>query len=382
MTVTPADKLRQESRAPRVLIVEDEQSLAELIGEAIGRSLHCRLNVVNSVREARRLLATEPIEVLVTDVRLPDGDGISLVKSLRRNQPLSSSIVISGSPSVDTAIAALRWGASDFLAKPFTMDTLLDGVRKALTRQAVVAREDRRFDRLREAVKRLNSARRQVSRKVDLLCNDLVGAYGDLAKQLDIVRTTESFRAACHSANDLEQLLCHAMDWMLRQLGYSNLAIWLAADDDFHLGAYMKYSIPGEPKLTDAMKHGLVPLTNQKGLIRLEGETLRPALSDAEKPLLSDQAVLGCGCTYLGETIATMILFRDARNPFTDEQESIVRSLAPVFSLALASIVRGPQQPDGNDDDRPFGDNDHDSRPGDNTRDEGDWWKTGQPPPF
>jgi len=381
MTVMPADKLRKGSQMPRVLIVEDEAPLADMIREAVEGSVECRLDIVNSVREARRVLATEPVEVLITDLRLPDGDGMSLVKSLRRNQPLSSSIVMTGLPSVDMAITALRWGAVDFLAKPFTMETLLDGVRKAILRQRMMSREDMRFERLREAVKRLNAARRQVSRKVDLLCNDLVGAYGDLAKQMDIVRTTESFRSTCQTAADLEQLLCHAMDWMLRQLGYSNLAIWLAADDDFHLGAYMKYSIPGEPALTDAMKHGLVSLSNRRGLVRLEGEALRLVLNDAEKPLLSDQSVLGCGCTYLGETIATLILFRDARNPFTDEQEAIVRAIAPVFSLALASIVRGAQKQDGEDFDGPFGEHDRDSSEGRHP-DEGDWWKNGQPPPF
>jgi FixJ family two-component response regulator len=383
MTETPADKLLTGSHPPRILIVEDESALADLIRDAVGNKLHCRMNVVSSIREARRLLATEPFEVMVTDIRLPDGDGMSLVKSMRRNQPLSSSIVMTGSPTVETAVTALRWGAVDFLAKPFSMDTLLDGVRKAILRQSVVAREDRRFERLREAVKRLNAARRQVSRKVDLLCNDLVGAYGDLAKQLDIVRTTESFRSSCQTAVDLEQLLCHAMDWMLRQLGYSNLAIWLAADDDFHLGAYMKYSIPGEPTLTDAMKHGLVSVANRRGLVRADGEALGHLLSDAERPLLADQSVLGCSCTYLGETIATMILFRDARQPFTEEQESVVRAISPVFSLALATIVRGPPHPNDDDFDGPFGDHDQDREPpAGGNRDEGDWWKNGQPPPF
>ena len=85
MTVMPADKLRKGSQMPRVLIVEDEAPLADMIREAVEGSVECRLDIVNSVREARRVLATEPVEVLITDLRLPDGDGMSLVKSLRRN---------------------------------------------------------------------------------------------------------------------------------------------------------------------------------------------------------------------------------------------------------------------------------------------------------
>ena len=70
-----------------------------------------------------------------------------------------------------------------------------------------------------------------VSKKVDLLCNDLIAAYGELSRQLEAVRTTEAFRGAISAIADLEQLLCHTMDWLLRQMGYANVAIWLASDE-------------------------------------------------------------------------------------------------------------------------------------------------------
>jgi hypothetical protein len=54
-----------------------------------------------------------------------------------------------------------------------------------------------------------------VSKKVDLLCNDLVAAYGELSRKLDGVRTQESFRKLVDRRKDLAQLLCHAMDWIL-----------------------------------------------------------------------------------------------------------------------------------------------------------------------
>src|SRR5205823_3047225 len=85
------------------------------------------------------------------------------------------------------------------------------------------------------------------------------------------VRTTESFRQVCGAATDLEHLLCHAMDWMLRHLGYANLGIWLASDEGHQLGAYMKYTIPGEAELTGAMKDGIVNVVNRQQFIHLEG---------------------------------------------------------------------------------------------------------------
>jgi FixJ family two-component response regulator len=372
----------QRAGTPRVLIVEDEPALAELITDVLDRQLGCRVTVVGSIKEARRALAVQPIELMLTDIYLPDGDGMALVKALRRHQPLATSIVMTGAPSLSGAVEALRFGAFDFLSKPFNMDALVNGARKALRAQSAIARNDSRFERLREAVKRLNDSRRQVTQKVDLLCNDLVAAYGDVARQLDLVRIGESFRESCKSAVDLEQLLCHAMDWLLRQIGFSNLGIWLADDADFQLGAYMKYDIPGDQELTEAMKCGLVPLANRTGILHLEGDAMNQALTGAEKPFLIDQTVLATGCTYLGETIATLVLFRHQRTPFTEQHKSIIRAIGPIFSLALSTIVRGPGTFDGHDSGAASegGDTlDPDDR---RRRDEADWWKNGQPPPF
>src|SRR5690606_2194686 len=111
-------------------------------------------------------------------------------------------------------------------------------------------------------------ARKVVSKKVDILCNDLITAYGDLSKQFEQTRTQDSFQTFVKEARDLEQMLCHTMDWLLRQMGYCNIAIYLAADrDDMQLGAYMKYKIPGEDHLTDAMRNHLVPMILRENVV-------------------------------------------------------------------------------------------------------------------
>src|SRR2546423_397191 len=111
---------------PRVLVVDDEPALVELIGEVVSRSVNCWMISARNLGEARHILATQPIELLVTDVHLPDGDGMSLIPALRQQQPNASAIVITGSPSVDGAINALRSGALDFVPKPFSADKLAE----------------------------------------------------------------------------------------------------------------------------------------------------------------------------------------------------------------------------------------------------------------
>jgi FixJ family two-component response regulator len=376
---------------PRVLIVDDEPNLLEVLGDVVGRGMGCRVVSAASVAQARTILASQPIELLVADLNLPDGDGMSLLPTLREHQPNASAIVITGSPSVDDAIGALRGGAVDFVPKPFTHTQLVERVTRALEHQAVVAKQEKRFGKLKDAVRRLNESRRVISKKVDLLCNDLVSAYGELSRQLDGVRTQEGFRKYVAEAKDLEQLLCHAMDWMLRQMGYANVAVWLTGEDgEFQLGAYMKYTVAGEPILTDSLKRVLLPRVAKDGLVRLKGEDLQDKLTPQELQPLKGQEIVAVNCTYLGESLAALLFFRDAKNPFTADDENLLKQVSPIFAVSLASVVRGAEgEADGEaDGETPFFDGSggpekkDPKQPKKKKEDAADWWKRGEDPPF
>jgi response regulator of citrate/malate metabolism len=395
---------------PRVLLVEDEPALAEVVQDIVGRGMGCQVLAAANIAQAKKILATEKVDLVITDINLPDGDGMNLLPAVRKHHPTATAIVITGAASMDNAITAIQGGAVDFVPKPFDHTQLVARVRKALDRQAVLAREEQRFDRLRDAVKRLNASRKVISKKVDLLCNDLVTAYGELSRQLDGVRTQEGFRKYVEGAKDLEQLLCHAMDWLLRQIGYSNVAVWLAAEDgDFQLGAYMKYTAPGEPLLTDAMKRVILPLAVRDGLTHVKGDELKDKFTPQEAALFKGQDILAVNCTYLGDSLAAIVFFRDAKGAFEEEFETLLKSVSPIFAVTLASVVRGSDnEADDDDEDHdddadrrddtgaseggngPFLDKTDDGGTADRQEpkkkkekiDPADWWKRGETPPF
>lgn len=402
--VQPGSK--SSRKAPCILVVDDEADVLGLISDTVGRELPCQLLQARSLGEAQAILESRPIELLVTDVHLPDGDGTALLPLLRRDQPQANAIVISGSPSVDGAIAALRHGAVDFLTKPFGAKDLTERVGKALKRQAAVAKHEKRLTKLREAVRRLNDARRVVTKKVDLLCNDLISAYGELSKQLDTVRTQEGFKNFVGEIKDLEQLLCHTMDYLMRQMGYANIAIWLAGEkqSEFQLGAYMKYTMSGEDDLTESLRKGVVRLADKEGFVRLNGDEAQEKLSEAELDYLADQDVLAVNCTYLGETLAVVVMFRDANKGFVDADVTTLKTVSPLFAVSLASVVRAAQGDDeeADENDPHFNDDaeggitdelDQDVDASDEERQkrrerkrkekrDDDWWKRGEAPPF
>jgi FixJ family two-component response regulator len=364
---------------PRILVVDDEPGLIELMDDIVSRHVRCRIVSAGSIREARHALAQEEFSLLLADVNLPDGDGTALVPELRRLNASAAAIIITGAPTVDGAIQAMRQGAVDFIPKPFSAEQIVDRVEKALARQAAGVRADRRTQRLRETVRRLNEARRTVGKQVDLLCNDLIGAYGNLARQMNDMRAQEGFRGYISQTRDLEQMLCHTMDWLLRQLGYCNVAVWLACDDqEFQLGAYMKHTLSGEETMTDAMKQGLVRQTVRHGHLLLNGQDVTHCLSAPELEYLADQSILSVNCTYLGESLAVITLFRDKGDPFTDEHAAVLKQISPLFACALAEMVKRdqPRNADG------FPDDDGYATPGQESADAADWWKRGEPPPF
>lgn len=288
MSLDIENNSRLSSMLPRVLLVEDELTIRELVVDVLGKQNKYQLLVAQDLAEAENMMASQKIDLLVADLHLPDGRGMSLLPRLRQYHPAAGAVIITGDNSQHHAVDALRAGVCDFLAKPFTTDTLVERIDNALKNRQTQTRDQARLEKLRHAFKKLNATRHTISKKVDLLCNDLVGAYGEVSRQLDAVRIGENFRKTLVEAADLEQMLCHAMDWILRNAGYCNVAVWLASDDGaFELGAYMKYTIAGETDLTEAMRHGLVPMTSRDATVHIKPSDAKQKLTPAEFVLLS-----------------------------------------------------------------------------------------------
>jgi len=143
----------QRSTAPRILVVDDEFDVVDFITDALNRNIDCRLTSASNRSEAARINRIRTGRSPHRRSQSSDGDGAELVTELAKRHPLASAIVVTGAPSVETAVSALRQGAVDFVSKPFTPDEFLRCVRTALHRNAVRVKSESRIDRLRVAVR-------------------------------------------------------------------------------------------------------------------------------------------------------------------------------------------------------------------------------------
>ena len=116
----------------RVLIVDDEPDIRELLEITLLR-MGLETRSAEDYASATRLLHEESFDLCLTDMKLPDGDGITLVEHIQQHCPNTPTAVITAHGSIDLAIKAMKCGAFDFVSKPVSLETLRNLVGKALT---------------------------------------------------------------------------------------------------------------------------------------------------------------------------------------------------------------------------------------------------------
>jgi len=111
------------SSQPVVLVVDDEPDLLELVTLTLSR-MRFRTRTASDLETARRLLKAESFDLCLTDMRLPDGDGLDLVAWIQENRATVPVAVITAHGNVESAVRALKLGAFDFVSKPLDLGVL------------------------------------------------------------------------------------------------------------------------------------------------------------------------------------------------------------------------------------------------------------------
>lgn len=119
---------------PLVLVVDDKQNMVRLMAKVLRGD--ARIRTASRGAEALRILEDEPVDVVLSDLRMPDMDGIEVLKRCKALRPEAEFILMTAYASVPTAIEALRLGAYDYLTKPFEPEAARAAVLRAIGRAA------------------------------------------------------------------------------------------------------------------------------------------------------------------------------------------------------------------------------------------------------
>src|SRR5919198_510154 len=149
-----------------LLVVDDEESVAVTMGAILEMDGYS-VSISTSGADAMRRLHENEFDLVLTDLRLDDVDGLSVVSEVCRLQPDTMTIILTGYASLESAIKALRQGAYDYLIKPCDVDELRAVVARGIERRTLGLQLKARLVELEAANTTIHELNRDLQRRVD-----------------------------------------------------------------------------------------------------------------------------------------------------------------------------------------------------------------------
>ena len=116
---------------PKILLIEDDISFCKLLEKFLVKKQY-EVSIAFSAAEARSAIKNESFDLILTDLRLPDSDGIGLMSEFKNSHPQIPVVLMTGYSDVNTAVKAIKNGAADYISKPFNPDEVLLVITNAL----------------------------------------------------------------------------------------------------------------------------------------------------------------------------------------------------------------------------------------------------------
>ncbi|NDV15200.1 response regulator [Muricauda sp. TY007] len=116
---------------PRILIIEDDTAFCQMLQKFLTKNGFA-VSTSYSIKEAEEHLASSTFDIILSDVRLPKGNGVTLLPQVKRESPKTQVILMTGYAEVKTAVNAIKKGAFDYISKPFTPEEILSVIKDAL----------------------------------------------------------------------------------------------------------------------------------------------------------------------------------------------------------------------------------------------------------
>ncbi len=145
----PKDNAAEQNRL-RILIAEDEKNIGDLLVELLSQPDR-EITIVHDGLDAVRKLRKGPYDLLITDLMMPELDGMEVLRQAKKLHPQILAIIITGYASLETAIEAVKEGAYDYLRKPFRLDELKISVDNACERIYLLRENRLLLEHLRKA---------------------------------------------------------------------------------------------------------------------------------------------------------------------------------------------------------------------------------------
>jgi response regulator of citrate/malate metabolism len=360
-----------------MLVVDADSATGELVRQgAAGFTAGGRVRVASSQDQAQVEMKSRPADVLLVSLHIHDNSGLALIKSLHEKYPRTHIIALSrasearrrASEKNNACLEAWRAGAADMLIAPFQPADLQRSLAGIFSRRGQLEQLTHRNRRLRQVCKQLNKARHEISQQVDLLCNDLVRAYQEMAQQLNLTQMTVDYCQAAGNEIEVEGLLRKTMEWVLQKLGPINAAVYLSdAEHRFALGAYLNLDTEADAELINTVGETIIKQTEGSShALAIDDDQSIDELFGENGARLKGRSWLSAACYTANaqkrDCLAVLVLFRSqgdgggggagAAGGFDPNVRGMLEAVSPVLGEKIEQALElyHRMHPDGDDD--------------------------------
>ena len=329
----------QETVGSALVVEPDPLACASLVGALRSARVDCVS--VPSYEQAVDAIERGQYDAALISLDLPSDRGLAIARLIRERSLPTRVVMLGGSP--EAAVASMRAGAVDQIEKPFDLKLVSESVAGAIAACRRERLQERKVQRLKKICKRLNASRKSVHEHVDVLCDDLLGAYQEMADQVKKVGVVSEFQAMIGQELDIEQLLRTMLEYVLKKTGPTNAAVFLPANhSDFSLGAYVNYDCPKDAAdvLLDHLADVIPPrFQEEEGVFSFASmDEMREWIGD-DAAWLADATAVVAPCRRKDECLAVITLFRDRSRPFDPEAIDELATIADLFAAQLAKVI-------------------------------------------
>lgn len=167
----------------KILLVESNPRAIETLIDAFVRRFSSNITCVATAEDALDVDMLEPHSIVIADTDLDGMDALTMAQRLTELSPRPIILLDSG-PTVADVLEAMRVGVVDYFPKPVDIDVLLDSMDRAVLDHQARRSLQQRHQKMRDLVRRVIRERRDLNRRVELICKDLVGAHKRLVMRV------------------------------------------------------------------------------------------------------------------------------------------------------------------------------------------------------
>ena len=257
-------------KTAHLLVVDDEAEIRDLLEETLSDE-GFRVDTAEDVPDALEKLRHTDFDLLITDVLMPGGSGLDMLREVKRIRPHIATVVMTGHADTDTAIQALREKVDDFVQKPFTLEELFHSVRVGLAAKGVSKVQSQTLQALHR--KSTELARERTSLAVQIReATDQVGRFKqELTRNSESLSTVSDLSKVITSVLDLDKALnlCLALLSQRLQVKRSSIMLYDHLSDSLEVVAVrgMDTELIGQRQAIGEGVAGFVAKTRQPILV-------------------------------------------------------------------------------------------------------------------